>query len=171
MTNYGVVPLSQGKHALVDLQDLDRVFQFKWYAMRGKDACGAPVYYAGRGDYSSGSRKGVLLHRFILNAPPGMDVDHIDRTRTLDCRRCNIRLATRSQNIANSRKRLNAMHSRYKGVTRCKGKWQAAIKGGGRNIYLGRFANEDDAAAAYNAAATLHFGEFALLNNVVPPAG
>lgn len=167
MIGYKPILLTRGRVALVDDEDYELVSQFNWYASRSRDACGGSIYYAARMNDRKDGPALVLLHRFIMNAPAGTDVDHIDRTHTLDCRRRNLRLATRSQNIAHSRKRLNAMHSRYKGVTWCKGKWQVAIKGGGKNLYLGRYRSEEDAARLYNIAALHYFGEFALLNVVL----
>ena len=169
---YREIPLTRGMVALVDAEDYERVSQHRWSAAHRRDACGQQVWYAcstnsfydHSGPYAQ-YWKQPLLHRFILNAPHGMDVDHITPGHTLDCRRQNIRLATRSQNMMNQRKGLGTT-SRYKGVylhTKAK-RWVARIKVGDRRIYLGIFALEEDAGRAYDAAATTHFGEFAHLN-------
>jgi hypothetical protein len=52
---------------------------------------------------------------------------------------------------------------KYKGVTFCKTtkKWRAQLNG-----HLGRFNTIEEAAIAYNTAATEYFGEFAHLNKV-----
>jgi hypothetical protein len=91
---------------------------------------------------------------------PNGDIDHINGDKS-DNRRCNIRLATRSQNIANVR-----AISSVKGVSwdKRKCKWQAQIKINGRNVYLGYFGNPQEAAAAYDFAAYVLFEEFARLN-------
>lgn len=44
------------------------------------------------------------------------------------------------------------------------GCWRAQIKVGGRNHWLGSFADEEDAARAYDLAAEEAFGEYAWLN-------
>lgn len=168
MSDYRTVPLTQGKFALVDQQDFGRVTEFKWYAGRYKNACGDLIYYAQRRNRSGTGPKTIMLHRFILNAPGGLQVDHIDRRSRLDCRRGNLRLATTAQNAANRGKQSNKT-SCFKGASWHKGKWESQIKVGGRSLYLGRFSTEEDAARAYNTAATLHFGEFARLN-IVPQA-
>jgi hypothetical protein len=45
-------------------------------------------------------------------------------------------------------------------------KWQAQFAIKGRVFYLGVFEHKQDAALAYNRAATQHYGEFAYLNEV-----
>ena len=92
---------------------------------------------------------------------PTGDIDHVNRDK-LDNRIRNLRLATPSQNGANT-----AVKSRntsgFKGVTwhkSCK-KWQAAIKVAGKNIHLGLWDDPKEAHAAYVAAANEHFGEYA----------
>jgi hypothetical protein len=86
------------------------------------------------------------------------EIDHINRDRD-DNRIENLRPCTHSQNLGNSRARVH----KYKGVTFCKAtqKWRAQLNG-----HLGRFDTMEEAALAYNAAATAHFGEFANLNKV-----
>jgi hypothetical protein len=112
--------------------------------------------------------RSVILARFLLSAPPGVFVDHANGN-PLDNRRVNIRLATPAQNLANSRKR-NGHASTFKGVSLCKGKWQARIKVAGRAVYLGTFEEEWLAADAYDEAARAHFGEFAKTNGTRYPA-
>ncbi len=95
-----------------------------------------------------------------------MDVDHINGNR-LDNRKCNLRLATRSQNLQNSRKRTGCS-SRFKGVNWLgqNKRWRARIKVFGKEIALGCFISELEAAEAYNKAAKEHFGDFAKLNEI-----
>ena len=57
--------------------------------------------------------------------------------------------------------------SRYKGVCKIHDRcWQASIRVDGRQIYLGRFGLETDAAIAYNYHAAYLHGEFASLNDL-----
>jgi|ETNvirnome_6_100_1030635.scaffolds.fasta_scaffold02407_3 hypothetical protein len=58
--------------------------------------------------------------------------------------------------------------SQYRGVTWHKGgkKWQAATRHDGKNIYLGHFTCEKEAARAYNKKAIELRGEYALLNEI-----
>jgi hypothetical protein len=102
----------------------------------------------------------VYMHRLILSAPTGMQVDHIDHV-PLNNTRANLRLATRSQNQANRQPKPGS--SGVKGVTFHKkmGRWQAAIKCQGKDHYLGVFPTKEEAGAAYAAAAKRLFGEYA----------
>lgn len=104
------------------------------------------------------------MHRFILDAPHGMEVDHKNGDG-LDCRRENMRLATRKQNAFN-RKRPSVNTSGFKGVTLVKptGKWLAQIEVGGKNMHLGTYESKIEAARAYDKAAIKYHGEFARLN-------
>jgi len=150
------IPLTQGKVAIVDEEDADRVLAFKWSATRCRDT---GRYYAGRRE----GRRFVSLHRFILNAPPDRQVDHVNRDG-LDNRRSNLRLATPSQNQWN-RERRSDNRTGFKGVFAHKsGKWQALIKANRKHIYLGLFDSKEDAARAYDLAALLLHGEFARIN-------
>ena len=92
-------------------------------------------------------------------------LDQIDHKNTLpdDNRWENLRLATRSQNIANARKLKRGGTSRFKGVYWIKAdrKWSAQIRVRGKLIILGRFNDEQAAHEAYMKAATKYFGDFA----------
>jgi len=103
------------------------------------------------------------MHRAILNAPPRMDVDHINGNG-LNNTRENLRLCTRSQNMMNQR--LKGGTSRFRGVSWLKGgaKWHAQVRANGKRLHLGLFTDETEAAMAYDAAARELFGDFARLN-------
>lgn len=93
--------------------------------------------------------------------PDGFDVDHINGNRD-DNTAANLRLATRSQNIANSK--ISARNtSGVKGVTWSKRerKWMTQIRVEGKRIGLGYYHHIDDAAKAYREAAVRYFGQFA----------
>ena len=102
------------------------------------------------------------MHRVIMGLDFGDPrvVDHINHNRA-DNRRCNLRICTQSQNMANQRKR-RGTSSKYKGVSWDKKscRWKAYLC---KNS-LGYFKDELDAAAAYDIAALAAYGEFALPN-------
>lgn len=113
-------------------------------------------------------KKKLRLHRVIMGNPEGFFVDHINRN-TLDNRKSNLRLATRSQNMANRISRTGS--SKYKGVHWRPNisKWRAQIRmgeKGDKQLMLGYFDTEEEAALAYNAAALEKWGEYAFLNEV-----
>lgn len=149
---------------LLDLEDLSLIEEIRWQALRlpsGK-------WYA----ISTQSRPMLLMHRVIMNASDGMEVDHINGNR-LDNRRRNLRLVNKTQNIWNTKKKKTRVGSRqasqYIGVRRIfrgKGwtKWSAQIVMEKRTYHLGYFGLEKDAAKAYDAAAAKHRGEYAVLN-------
>ena len=111
------------------------------------------------------AKGGLLLHRLIMNAPSGVQVDHRNGNG-LDNRRSNLRIATNQQNHHNTKAHRDGT-SRFKGVHWESGreKWQAQITTpGGKHKTLGRFTVEEDAARAYDRAAREAFGEFARCN-------
>ena len=111
-----------------------------------------------------GSRTWIKLHRLLLDPPDGMDVDHIDRDG-LNNVRANLRVATRSQNQANSPPQ-PGFSSRYKGVYwhKQRAKWCATGTLEGRSMHLGVFTVEEDAARAYDDFAAATWPGFCWLN-------
>lgn len=159
----GHLPLQKDRWTLVDASDLARCSAHNWVT-NGKGIVHALV-----------DGKHVKLHRFLLGDQAGPLVDHKDGD-PLNNRRSNLRRATPRENRRNSRKMSKTTSSAYKGVCwqESGGAWQAQIRkkdpgsperGIGRMTYLGYFADELDAADAYDAAARAHYGEFACLNN------
>lgn len=102
-----------------------------------------------------------LAWLYVTGSWPTSQVDHRDCVKSND-RWDNLRLATTSQNGANTNKRSNNT-SGYKGVTwaRRRKKWQAQIAVRGKHLYLGQFDSANAAAKAYAAAAVKYHGEFA----------
>lgn len=143
------IQLTRGYVALVDDEDYERVMEAGPYANRSTRK-------------PDGRRTTVSLHRFLLGVTNSkIHVDH-ENHNGLDNQKANIRVCTRSQNRANAVKRGGV--SKYRGVHKAAGKWGAKITINGQKIWLGRFADELDAALAFDSAARAHFGEFANCN-------
>tara|TARA_R110000868_G_scaffold362154_1_gene624213 strand:- start:195 stop:710 length:516 start_codon:yes stop_codon:yes gene_type:complete len=103
----------------------------------------------------------IRLHRYILNAPTGSFVDHINGDK-LDNRRENIRVCTIAENNVNRR----IFKNKYIGVcfNAKRNVFRAYIHKDNRCIHIGYFKNEVDAAKARDISAIELFGEFAKLN-------
>jgi hypothetical protein len=148
------VTLTKGYEAIIDAADVPLVRGWNWHAsVAGK------LVYAARSATIEGKRRMILMHRVIANAPSDRDVDH-RRGIGLDNRKRNLRIATPSQNLGNSRGSSTSMLG-VKGVHFHAGKYEAAIEKDGARYYLGRFETLGEASAAYQGAARVLFGEFA----------
>ncbi len=157
------IPLSRGYVTIVDDEDFEKLSQFAWWAHVGP--YGKP--YAVRETSRKLGKVSVKLHRFIVGAAEGRDVDHINGD-TLDNRRSNLRIVAHRLNMANQRKKPGS--SRFKGVWfhRQSGRWHAYITVEYRKHHLGCFASETDAALAYDEAARDLWGGHAALNFPLP---
>ena len=159
-----LIPLTQGKFAMVDDDDFDFLNQWKWNAGLKKST---NTYYASRNQRTvkkNARQETIRMHRVIMNAGKGQIVDHRDGN-TLNNQKNNLRFCTNGQNSANRRARENKL-SRFLGVHYQKDNknWLAQIRVNKKTTHLGCFKNEIDAAIAYNNAAILYHGEFARLN-------
>jgi hypothetical protein len=146
-----MIPLTSGFYTYVDAADYEWLNQWHWRAY---------------GDgYVARREKGrlIFMHREIMQPPPGMVVDHINGV-SLNNRRCNMRVCTRQQNNFNSRPRPKI--SPYKGVRfdADTGKWIAEITHCHIKYHLGTFADEVEAARAYDRRAIELQGPYARLN-------
>ena len=157
------IELTQGFRALVDDQDFQFLNGFKWCVK--KHHRGLYAHRAIRN--KAGSKSTITMHRQIM--PDLIQIDH-KNGNGLDNRRENLRPASAVQNKRNQRKRrrVGGTSSKYKGVCWFKGtgKWHAQIGLNGKRRHLGFFVSEIAAARAYNEAAVLHHGEFAVLNEI-----
>ena len=156
---YKEIPLTKGFIAKVSLEDYEEINSHKWFVLynpRKKTA------------YARRKEKGrqIYMHRVIMRASD-KQVDHIDHDG-LNNQRNNLRLATASQNFANRMMQTNNT-SGYRGVYLVKSgnrakKWMAQIRKNYKDIFIGYYATKEEAAKAYNEAATEYFGEFSNLN-------
>ena len=135
-----IIPLTKGKYALVDDEDYDRVMEYNW------NICN---------NYAENNNMGYL-HRFIMNPPYDMVVDHIDHDK-LNCRKYNLRVCSQQDNLKNS-----IAKNKYKGVSWCKvkKKWRVSIL----YKHIGYYKTEEEAAKIYDEKANELYGEFAWLN-------
>ncbi|HZZ82022.1 MAG TPA: HNH endonuclease [Gemmataceae bacterium] len=159
---------------LIDADRLPDLSMFQWVMWEGNIRSGR--HYVACLSPLPGMSGWILpLHRYLVDPPKGMVVDHKNR-RPNDNRMRNLRICTHAQNSWNSTPS-EGKSSPYKGVCRvgrkrglkrwwwCK--WRASIKKSGKMYVIGMFDKETHAAFAYNLFAERLYGEYAYVNDVV----
>jgi len=148
--DYVIMYTTKGEPFFVDLEDFWKV----------KDICWHKNEYG----YITGhvNKRNVLLHRFIMNAPENMLVDHAHgESSRNDNRKYNLRLATTQENCMNHQ---TAKHNTT-GVTgvnwhKASNKWRAFIGVNGQNVHLGTFDSFEDAIQVRKQAEEKYFGKW-----------
>ena len=154
-----------GKSVLCDNRDYALLSDYIWYGSEE----GSDEVYAATCFYDKATKKTrvIKMARLLMNPGPTQEVDHKDGNSLNNCR-SNLRLCTHVQNMRNKRKQRTrngvSTKSRFKGVSFQHGKWIAYVSINNKQIYLGRFVSELEAARAYNNAALIYYREFAKLN-------
>lgn len=151
-----IIPLTQGKVAIIDAADIHLVEGHNWYAWKGVRGC----FYARRNAKDGEDGVAFYMHKVISGIEGWNKTDHEDGDG-LNNRRRNLRSASDSQNAFNTKRRKDNK-SGVKGV--CfdsgNGKWLAQLTANGRNRFRGLFDSKEEAAAAYAEAARIYHGEF-----------
>ena len=156
-----LIKLTQGKFAKVDDEDFERLNKYKWCVLKGRH-----TFYAARhlpGKLSPDRRrKTIRMHRVVMNAPPGIECDHVDGIGTNN-QKSNLRIATTQENRRNQIKAMSNNKLGIKGVhwDRRKKKFMTQIQVGGKKIHLGRFFCLERAKRVYRDAELKYFGKFA----------
>lgn len=151
--NYYEVSTFNGEKFLIDKEDYDLVHKYCWFVFNSKSG----KYIASHEPCSS---KSLFLHRMIMNCPDDYFVDHINHN-TLDNRKNNLRIVSKSQNAMNARVRCDN-NSGYTGVywSAYKERWIAKIAKEGKDYYLGSYKNKEEAIEARKEAEEKYFGEY-----------
>lgn len=152
------VPLTKGYVAVIDAEDAAMIGQWNWCVIVAKGA--TPYAYRSASRYPDGNLT-IRMHRLIMNATSAIDVDHINGDG-LDNRKANLRLATASENLRNS-KISSRNTSGVKGISwdAPRGKWAAEIRADGMRHKLGRFADKTEAIRVVQEARINLHGAFA----------
>lgn len=138
-----LIRLFNGKNAIVDDSDWERLSKEKWY----QHNCGYAVRKPRGGPT-------IYMHREILSCPDGLVIDHINRD-PLDNRRSNLRTVKHYVNLQNRPKQKNNTTG-FKGVfldKRAKHakKWYAIKRVNKKANYLGCYTTAEEASAAYES--------------------
>ena len=150
---------------MVDDEDYDYLIQWKWqynengYVRREKRI----------GQRRLNKRLYTHMHKevYIRHCGELLDneqVDHIDCNK-LNNTSENLRKCLFAENQRNKKKNVSiGSTSKYKGVSKYLNKWRATINLNNKQIHLGVFANEEDAAKVYNEASKIYHKEFGKIN-------
>ena len=137
-----------GGVTFVDDEDFERASQFRWAI----DSNG----YVTRRTKRDGRWTSIYLHRFLMDAPEGMEVDHINGDRLDNRRSAHLRLVTRAQNAQNIHKVDPRSRTGLKGVAYRpdygRRPYQARIGVNGTRLALGCDATPEAAAEAVTRA-------------------
>lgn len=132
---------------LIDAEDIDAAKQRCW-----RIATGNGCKYVASGDFRSG-QQWLFLHHLLVGRPEAPLVVYYLNNDTLDCRRANLRVGTRSEAVANSRTAKLSLKTGY--VTKSNnGKRFCAYvyDDTGKPHYHGTFDTREQAKAAHIAA-------------------
>jgi hypothetical protein len=156
-TNVKRLKLTRGFYALLDAEDYEFARRFKWRAVTK----GKWTYAYGRVDGED-----VFMHRALLKAKPGEQVEH-ENSNGLDNRRCNLRLRSQPGNGRNQKMAAYGA-SEFKGVCYSKRyrNWRATIGIMNCDYSLGSYETKIEAAIAYNIGSVEFHGPFARLNDM-----
>lgn len=155
---YGIGYTTNNNHEFYfDWEDYDLIKNYTWIMKDG---------YIVTNDYSSGKRKYIRMHRLIMDANPGVLIDH----------RKHFKYDNRKEKLRNSNINTNHFnHDIYKNNTSGttgvnwdaeSGKWRARLWAYGKMHHLGRFENLEDAIKARKEAEDKYFGEFSYDNSM-----
>lgn len=132
----------------IDEMDLEKVLRHTW--------CFSKTGYL----VANPGTSVIKLHRYLLDAPDDMVVDHKDGDPANN-RRSNLRIYTPKDNARNIRVQKNSA-SGYLGIRKtASGKYHARIMVDGKEISIGRFCKKSDAVRARKGAEKKYFGDFA----------
>lgn len=149
-------------YVLVDDEDYETLSKLSWsISKKGNRGYACRVIWVKGSSNTNPKYEKIYMHRFIMNAPKGSEVDHINGNR-LDNRRCNLRFVDHSQNCQNMHRKMGK--SGYRGVRKIGNVYEAKIRKDWKGFILGYYPTPETAARAYDEAAIRLFGPGALTN-------
>lgn len=156
---YGIGYTLKEEPFYFDLENYDKIKDICWYMnSRG--------YLVG---YNSDNSKTIKMHRYImgLTENDSQVIDHINSTRKMDNRKCNLRITSQAKNTIN-RQTSKTNTSGITGVSfnRRKQKWVAYITYNKKRKHLGYFSSKEEAIIARKEAENKYFKEFSKDNSL-----
>lgn len=148
---YGVGYTLKNQPFYFDLADYEKIKDYCW-SFNG----------AGYLTANLGSNNIAFMHRYIMDCPDDMVVDHIHGEDSKnDNRRSNLRICTRYQNNMNHKvSKMNTSGCVGVSYSNKDKRWCATIKENGNYHFLGSFIAYDDAVKARKEAEEQYFGEY-----------
>lgn len=150
-----LIELTRGAVAVIDDDDYALVAAYNWHLWLSDIQC-----YAVTTLTDEEGRFDLRMHNLIMQPPPGLFVDHINRC-TLDNRRSNLRIATHAQNMSNRVFNRTGFRGVYETA---QGRWRTTIRHNGELLQLGTYDTAEEAARVWDAKAKELRGQFAMLN-------
>lgn len=146
--NIAVGTDSKGNEFIIDIEDWQKCKDNYWMV--------SPDKYV----ITLNNKKILRLHRYLMNCPKDMVVDHINGDTTNNCK-SNLRVCTQQQNALNHTVRCDCI-SGHTGVywRDNLNKWEVYITYNKNSIYLGSYKDKDEAIKARKKAESELFGEF-----------
>lgn len=164
------IALTQGKQAIVDDDIFHLLEDVPFHAMKTRGR-----FYARSNRTLLEGKPNTYLH-WIVIAPSfhkSFQIKFKDGN-TLNCQRDNLEYVEKSVNTQSNSKpqKSRSKKSKYIGVSRVTGerlkseRWAARTKHEGKNIYIGKYPTEKEAALAYNKKIIELYGDNYRLNTV-----
>lgn len=148
----------------VDDEDFERLNGMKWYVRHCKHSAGHAVHVKFVRRNGKKTSTPIYMHRLVVNAPRGMDVDHINHD-TFDNRKENLRICSHFDNLLNRRGAQRGSRSKYLGVgwSNDRQAWIATLRS--KYLGIGRGPEGEIAMARLRDEHALReWGEKAVLN-------
>lgn len=123
----------------IDTKNIERVSQHTW-SIEGYPS---RIYVSHRGRKITN----LKLHRFIMNCPEDMVIDHCNRDR-LDNRESNLKICTLAENLQNkSKTNISNKSSGIKNIVwdKSRNKWKVSIEKNGQRHNIGRYDSLEEA--------------------------
>ena len=152
---------------IIDVDDLNKVLKYNWYEHTG----GYVICSMLKTEKNYKRNRKIYLHRYIMDYNGDLTIDHINHNKK-DNRKCNLRVATYSENNRNipltksNTSGIQGVHFNSK-----HDKWVAQIKIKGMAKYLGRYDYKEDAVRARLIAEKQRDGEFAVQKHLFEKYG